>query len=141
MRVSLTRQAARVASVILLPVVVVSKLIRRVKGDVKSHDYVSTIDCDPTTYTGPRPLVVAIWAEYASIWEITESIVKQMQSEFAGVCEFAFVDGGKIDVQRKYDISAVPAVLVYHRGKEVGKFINLIKPEQLRDHLLAQLRQ
>jgi hypothetical protein len=93
----------------------------------------NTLEGDPLAYRGEKPVVVALWATWASVWSAaTEQIVRDLQTEFAGECEFAYVEAVQRTVLEKYRIDVVPTVLVFQRNQEVGRSVNLLDAGQLR---------
>lgn len=136
MQIRLNRFTALLLLVLLLPIVLPIKLYRWVTGTGKKPVYSSTLEGDPLAYSGERPVVVALWATWASVWwAATEQIVRDLQSEFAGKSEFVYVQATRRGVLEKYRVEIVPAVLVFQRGQELGRFINLLDAESLRQLL------
>lgn len=131
-QIRLTRSSARILRMLLAPLAWVRKLRKRASGEDKKPVYVNTIDVDPVLYSGDRPLVVSVWATWASIWEVTAPIVEQLKTEFAGRCEFSYVEMVNRSTLQKYGVDVLPAVLVYRNGKEVARFINLIQIDEPR---------
>jgi hypothetical protein len=133
MRIRLNRFTVLLLLLLLLPIVIPIKLYRWVLGTAKRPVYPSSLDGDPLGYPGERPVVVALWATWASIWSVaTERIVRQLQADFAGKCEFIYLEATGRAVQQKYKVEVIPAVLVFHHGQEVGRFINLLEADELR---------
>ena len=136
MRIRVNRVTAGILLILSAPVVLPIKLYRWMTGTGKKPVYRNTIDGEPLNYAGDRPIVVSIWATWASVWSVaTAGVIQQMQTEFAGKCEFVYVEATGRDVENKYEVKVIPAVLVFHRGQEVGRFINLMEPEELRSCL------
>jgi thioredoxin-like negative regulator of GroEL len=118
---------------VLAPIVLPIKLYRWLTGTGKKLTYVNTTDVDPLTYQGERPVVVALWATWASVWSVaTERIMLDLQAEFSGRCEFVYVEAVSKDVEQRYGVSVVPAVLVFQHGREAARFINLLEADELR---------
>lgn len=134
MRVTLNRFTGRLLLFALLPIVAPIRLWKRLTGRGRPPTYTNTIDADPLAYDGPRPLVVSIWASYATVWKVaTASVVEQLRREFAGRCEFMYIDGSRPQsVDARLNVDVLPAVLVFHEGREVGRFVNLLEPEEPR---------
>jgi len=133
MRIRLNRFTALLLLLLLAPIVIPLKLLKRLTGSDKKPEYSSTIECDPLTYTGDRPLVVALWATWATVWKVsTAQIIHEVKNEFAGRCEFIYVEGIDRSIGAKYGVKVLPAVLVFHGGKEVARFINLLNADELR---------
>jgi len=59
-----------------------------------------------------------------------------LKTEFAGRCEFAYVEGVDRTVWAKYDVNVLPAVLCVPRRQERSPgLVNLIKADELRKTL------
>jgi thioredoxin-like negative regulator of GroEL len=130
MRIRLNRFTALLLLILLLPI----KLYRWLTGTGKKPVYPSTLEGDPLAYSGERPVVVALWATWASVWSAaTEQIVRDLHSEFAGKCEFVYIEATGRSVLEKYGVEVIPTVLVFHGGREVGRFINLLEAAELRE--------
>ena len=133
MKIRLNRLGAGLLLLLLAPVILPARLFRWMAGRDKKPVYPSTVEGDPLAYAGPRPLVVSLWAPWASIWKIaTEQIVRDLQAEFSGRCEFAYVEVTDSSIEQKYGVQVAPAVLVFHSGHEIGRFINLLEATELR---------
>ena len=133
MMVRLNRVTAFLMLVLLAPILLPMKLYRWITGTGKKPVYLSTLEGDPLAYSGERPVVVSLWATWATVWTVTTAqIVQGLQGEFAGRCEFVYIEAVSSGIQEEYKADAIPAVLVFHRGQEVGRFINLLEAEPLR---------
>ena len=118
--------------ILLFPVVLVVRLVRIFSGQRKP-EYTSTIAGDPWLHKGDHPILIAVWAEWASIWlGTTDAVVAQLQTEFAGHCEFAYVEATR-EVMQKHDIEVVPVlILCASNGEEIARFSNVLEPDQVR---------
>jgi hypothetical protein len=133
MRIVLNRFAARLLLILLLPIALPIKLFNWLTGRNRKPSYTSTIDGDPLTYDGERPLLIAVWATWAAVWRAaTEKVVEQLKSEFSGRCEFAYVECTNRSLTEAYDANVVPVLILRHRGKEVARFVNTLDAEQAR---------
>jgi hypothetical protein len=133
MRITLNRFTAAILLILLSPIVLMIKLINATMGRGKKASYVSTIEGDPLAYDGDRPVLIAIWATWASVWKAaTEKVVDQLKGEFSGECEFAYVECLGRSVQDAYRADVVPVLILRHRGKELGRFVNTLQAEEVR---------
>lgn len=133
MRIRLDRITATMLLLLLAPIVLPMKLYQWATGTGRKPTYPNTLEGDPLAYTGPRPVVVSLWATWAAAWKAaTEQIVRELQSEFAGRCEFVYIEVADRSATESYKVDVVPAVLVFHGGQEVGRFINLSEAAPLR---------
>jgi thioredoxin-like negative regulator of GroEL len=104
----------------------------------KERSYTSTIEGDPLAYDGDRPVLIAIWASWASVWRAaTEKFVDQLKGEFSDKCEFAYVECLGRPVQHAYRADVVPVLILRHRGKELARFVNTLEVEQVRQAIAA----
>ncbi len=133
MQITLNRFTAGLILVLLAPIALPIKLINAVTGRGKKPAYVSTIGGDPLAYSGDRPLLIAVWAPWASLWRAaTEQVVEQLRREFAGRCEFAYVECTTQDVKDAYHAEVVPVLILRHRGQELGRFVNTLEAEKVQ---------
>ena len=138
----LNRFTAGLLLLLLAPVALPLKLYRWLTRTSEKPEYGSTVEGDPLAYSGDKPLVVSLWATWASVWKVaTEAIIRDLQTEFAGRCEFAFVEVTGTGVQERYGVQVVPAVLVFQGGIERARFVNLTEAGELRSFLAAHVGQ
>jgi hypothetical protein len=113
MPIRLSRFTGLLLFIVLLPIALPVILWKRITGRSRAPSYRNTIEVDPLSYDGPRPLVIAIWASYATVWEVaTEKAIEQLRLEFDGNCEFVYIDGsrpGSIDPRFNVDVQPDPA--------------------------------
>lgn len=132
MQIKLNAFTVLLLRVILFPVAMVLAFFEWVTGAGKKPAYLSTIQEHPLEYRGDRPLVIAVWATWASVWSSTLEAITQVKDEFAGRCEFCFVEATGNDVAAEYQVEIVPTVIVRHKGKEVARLVNLMDADELR---------
>jgi hypothetical protein len=133
MQIVVNRWTALLLLIVLLPFIIPIKLYQWLTGTGKKPTYFNTLEGDPRAYAGDRPVVIALWAMGLTVWEVaTEQIVQQLQNEFDGKCEFVYVEAVTFAVEEDYKVDNIPAVLVLHHGQEVGRFLNLMEPNELR---------
>jgi Thioredoxin len=135
MRIPLNRLTLRLLYWALFPIVLALRLTGWVLGGRERQAplvYHDTLEGDPLAYRGPRPVVVSIWADWAPVWKAAAAeIVAQMREEFAGRCEFVYVQATQA-AGEKFKVDVVPTVLVYCDGAETGRFTNLLQDDALR---------
>ena len=133
MQLRLNRFTALLLWLALSPLVLLLWLVRLVTGRGKKRDYQSTIAGDLLAYDGERPLVIALWAEGAAVWDAaTEAIITGLQAELAGRCEFAYVNCSRRADLERYQAQVVPTVVIRHRGAEVARFPNALDGAPIR---------
>ena len=143
MKIRLSRIGTIVLIVLLFPIVATLRLVRflRRRGETK-RVYRSSIDGDPLAYSGDRPLLIALWADWAHIWQVaTHGIVEQLQREFAGRCEFAYVDASRPAVRAAYGTPVVPTLILRKRGAEIVRFVNVLKADEVKSAVAAAVAE
>src|ERR1700733_3487679 len=116
MQIKLNRFTAGLLRILLTPVVLLIKLMNAVTGRGQKTSYTSTIDGDPLAYDGDRPVLIAVWASWASVWRAaTATVVEQLKDEFSGKCEFAYVECVDRSVNDLYRADVVPVLILRHR--------------------------
>ncbi|WP_165228176.1 hypothetical protein [Aquisphaera insulae] len=133
MLIKLNRFTAGVLLVALAPIALTIRLFNAVTGRGKKPSYVSTIDGDPLEYDGERPILIAVWAPWASVWRAaTEHVVEQLRDEFGGRCEFAYVECAGRSIKDAYRADVVPVLILRKQGAELARFANTLEPEAVR---------
>jgi thioredoxin-like negative regulator of GroEL len=136
----INRFVALLLLILLSPIVLPIRLYRWLTGTGKKPVYENTLEGDPLSYTGERPVVVALWATWASVWNAaTARIVVDLQKKFAGRCEFVYVEATSRGVLETYGADIVPTVLVIQNRQEVGRFVNLLDGEEFERCLAERL--
>lgn len=137
MRIRIGRVAALFLAALLFPAVVFVRLVRVVTGGRKPV-YRGTIEGDPLAYVGESPVLIAVWSESASVWTAaTEEVVERLKEEFAGRCEFAYVEASSKEVVDRYGAPIVPVLILRHRGAEVERFVNTMELDEVRPAIVA----
>ena len=141
MRVRLTRLAAIILLILLFPLVVSLRLVRVLRRRRAETVPTSSIDGDPLAYTGDAPLLIALWADWATIWQVaTRGVVAQLEREFAGRCQFAYVDASTPAVRGSYGARVVPTLILRQHGTEITRFVNVLKVEDVRAAIAAAIK-
>lgn len=132
MQFRLTRIRTILLIIVLLPFVATLRLVRALRRREKPI-YANSIEGDPLAYTGDNPILIAVWAEWAHIWDVaTRGIVAQLEHEFAGRCEFAFIEATNRTVRNAYGAHVVPTLILRHHGADIERFVNVLKPDDVR---------
>ncbi len=139
MRIGISRVSAIAIIGLLFPIVLAIRVLRFMTGHRKPV-YKGTIDGDALAYAGDMPVLIAVWAESASVWTAaTADVVEQLRIEFAGRCEFAYVQATSKSVTESYGAGIVPVLILRHRGTEVGRFVNTMEADEVRPAIEAIL--
>lgn len=127
---------AKLLMVLLFPLVLMIRAANLVLGSRKPI-YQSTIEGDPLAYAGEKPILIAVWADWASVWEATSAVVEELKMEFAGRCEFAYVEMTSAEIRQLYAANIVPGLILRHRGQEIGRFVNTMRADEVRQTLAS----
>jgi len=137
MQIRLTRFRTIVLMIFLLPFVAIPRLVRILRRRGKPV-YASSVDSAPLAYAGDNPILIAVWADWAHIWDIaTSGIVEQLRKEFAGRCEFAYVEATSRAVRDAYGAQVVPTLILRRHGAEIERFVNVLRPDDVRSAIAA----
>jgi thioredoxin-like negative regulator of GroEL len=132
MQIRLTRIGTILLMILLLPFVATLRLVRFIRRREKPI-YRNTIEGDPLAYTGDNPILIALWADWAHIWDVaTRGIVAQLEHEFAGRCEFAYIEAINRTVKNTDGARVVPTLILRHHGADIERFVNVLKPDDVR---------
>jgi hypothetical protein len=137
MQIRLTRFRTIVLMILLLPFIAILRLVRGLRRREKPV-YESSIDGAPLDYVGDNPILIAVWADWAHIWDVaTSGIVEQLRQEFAGRCEFAYVEATSRAVRAAYGAQAVPTLILRHHGADIERFVNVLRQDDVRSAIAA----
>lgn len=137
MQIRLTRFRTIILMILFVPFVAVLRLVRSLRRREKPV-YTSSIDSEPLAYAGDNPILIAVWADWAHIWDVaTSGIVEQLRHEFAGRCEFAYIEATSRAVTEAYGAQVVPTLILRHRGAEIERFVNVLKHDDVRSAIAA----
>jgi hypothetical protein len=141
MRIRLTRLAAIILLILLFPFVVSLRLVRVLRRRRAETVLTGSIDGDPLAYTGDAPVLIALWADWATVWQVaTRGVVEQLEREFAGRCEFAYVDASARTVRGAYGAAVVPTLILRQHGTDIERFVNVLKVEDVRSAIAAAIK-
>ena len=135
MQLKLNKFTASLLLAALSPLVIAIKMFQKLSGGktVKVAEYQNTFEGDPLDYAGDRPLVVAIWADWASLWKMaTGPALERLKLEYAGCCEFAYIECKDSGIKDHFKADVLPLVILYHRGTEIARYPNLMSEDQIK---------
>lgn len=139
MQIRLTRFRTIVLLILLVPFVAVLRVVRTLRRQ-KKPVYTSSIDGAPLAYVGDNPILIAVWADWAHVWNIaTGRIVEQLRREFAGRCEFAYVEATSRAVTDAYGAQVVPTLILRHHGADIERFVNVLRHDDVRSAIAAAI--
>jgi thioredoxin-like negative regulator of GroEL len=137
MQIRLTCVRTILLMIVLLPFVAALRLVRALRRREKPV-YASSIDDAPLDYVGENPILIVVWADWAHVWDIaTSGIVERLREEFAGRCEFAFVEATSRAVRDAYGAQVIPTLILRHHGADIERFVNVLRPDDVRSAIAA----
>lgn len=82
---------------------------------------------------GKIPAIVDFWAEWCPPCRLIAPIFEKISAEYKGRLKFAKVN---VDENRnlaeKYEIKAIPSLVVFDNGKEIERIMGALKEEHLK---------
>jgi hypothetical protein len=86
-------------------------------------------DGDPASHDGDKTLLVAIYADWASVWKATADVLAKVDRTKYDI-KLIEADGNR-EAVRKLGVDIVPTVIVYRDGKEIARLPNMMSADQL----------
>lgn len=88
---------------------------------------------DAEVIKADKPVLVDFWAAWCAPCRVQGPIVSELAKQVSGTAVV-----GKLDVETEgqlasdYSISGIPALLVFHKGKVVKRFVGVTSAEKLK---------
>jgi thioredoxin 1 len=80
----------------------------------------------------PVPVLVDFWAEWCMPCRVLSPTIDQVATDFAGKFRVGKVDtDSNRDISVKYQISAIPTVMLFKNGEVRKKFVGLTNKDEL----------
>jgi len=95
---------------------------------------------EETVLSSPLPVLVDFWAPWCAPCLITGPILEDLAEEFEGrvlVTKFNVDEGSRTPAQ--YGIMAIPTLIIFKDGKEVGRVVGALPKHVLKGKLEAVL--
>ncbi|MFG0258258.1 MAG: thioredoxin [Phycisphaerales bacterium JB043] len=74
------------------------------------------------------PVLVDFWAEWCMPCRMLTPTIEELANDFEGKAKIGKVDtDANRQVSMKYNITAIPTVLLFHKGEITKKFVGLTK--------------
>lgn len=117
-----------IEALILLAVIVIAWLATRGKGRVVPLP-TATYDGLIEQYQGGKTLLVAVYAPWASVWQVTADVLSKIDRSTYDL-KLVNVDH-KHPVVEQMGVDIIPTVIAYRAGREIVRLPNLMSLEQL----------
>ena len=81
---------------------------------------------DEEVIKSDQPVVVDFWAEWCGPCRMLAPIIDELADEYKGKVKVGKVDtDASRNTAMKYSITAIPTIIVFHKGQVARKFIGL----------------
>ncbi|RLI80217.1 thioredoxin [Archaeoglobales archaeon] len=85
-------------------------------------------------------VVVDFYADWCMPCRYVAPILEKLEKEFDGSVEFAKVNvDDNAELARRYNISAIPTLIMFYKGKILNSFIGALPENMLRDEIKKAL--
>lgn len=92
---------------------------------------------DSTVYSGPAPVVVDFWAPWCGPCKAIAPILEELAEELGGAVKICKVNvDNNSEVATKYEIRAIPTILIFKDGKVADTVVGLTSKEDLKAKLV-----
>ena len=79
-------------------------------------------------------MLVDFWAEWCQPCRMLAPTIDEVAGEYSGRAKVGKVDtDANREISVKYQVSAIPTVLLFHKGEIAKKFVGLTPKEQLAE--------
>ena len=83
-----------------------------------------------------QPVLVDFWAEWCMPCRMLAPTIDEIAADFQGKAKVGKVDtDANRDVTMKYQINAIPTVMVFHNGEVVKKFVGMTNKADMTEAL------
>ena len=81
---------------------------------------------DDEVLAAEQPVLVDFWAEWCGPCKALGPVIDELATEFAGKAKVGKIDtDANREVSVRFSISAIPTVMLFHKGELVEKFVGL----------------
>jgi len=86
-----------------------------------------------------KPVLVDFWAEWCMPCRMLAPTIEKIAKDYAGKVKVGKIDtDANRDVAMKYQISAIPTVILFRGGQVAQKFVGLRQEKEFKEVLDAQ---
>lgn len=89
-----------------------------------------------------RLIVVDVWIPYCQPCKLMDSIIKSLAKKFGGEIAFGKLNADKNPItSMKFEIQAVPTLLIFRNGRLIDKIIGLVPEHVLEEQFEKYLEK
>ena len=94
---------------------------------------------DAEVLKSSTPVLVDFWAEWCMPCRMLAPTIEKIAKDYAGKVKVGKIDtDANRDVAMKYQISAIPTVILFRNGEVAQKFVGLRQEKEFKEVLDAQ---
>ena len=98
--------------------------------------HVTDSDFEEKILNADGPVLIDYWAEWCGPCKMVAPIIQQLASEYAGRVTFAKLNiDENMGTAMKYQISAIPTMLVFRNGEMAGQIIGALPKNHIEQKL------
>ena len=88
------------------------------------------------------PVLLDFFAEWCSPCKVLEDVLESVESEFEGRVVFYKVNvDSNMDLAKRFEVSALPTLLLFNSGEVVGKKVGMVSESELKSFIDIELRK